>query len=1320
MEARLHSSIDDLPQVSDRFELMRRLGTGATGVVYLAQDRSRKIKVALKTLKHLDGSRLYRFKKEFRSLSDLSHPNLIELYELFSDGRTWYFTMEYIDGVSFLDWVRPDIREQQEEAARDRADSVPSNGVPGPRDTLPAIRLTPSPAPRNLSLALRAFFQLADGILALHAAGKLHRDIKPSNVLVDVDGRVFILDFGLTTDVGERDMTRDGTVLGTVAYMAPEQMEAEELTEASDMFSVGVILYRTLTGRLPYCGRFHEILLDKRRGNATPPIELFPNIPEDLSNLSISLMDPEPEKRPTGQQVQEILKALAADAGQPLTETSVRSIGGDSESSFSGQSFLGMPGRMRGGSTGTTDCPIGPESASPGPTGGWSAEESLDATGSMPFVGRHEQLEILKAGYNRGKDAGAYVAFVSGRSGMGKSVLVRKFVEGIADKGLVYLSGRCYERESVPYKAFDDLVDNLARYLRRRPRRQVEILLPRNAFALTRLFPVLGEVSAIADAVLRSPIVPDPIEIRRRGFSALRDLLGRLADRTRLILHIDDLQWGDSDSVALLTEILRPPDTPPLMLIAGYRSENEDDEGPIRAFRAAAEEFKGHVHVHDVRLEALKDAEVHQLVAALVDSEDSVVQGRAAAIVRESAGHPYFVYELVRALQAGDSGPGSTSPQAVTLDGALGRRIDGLPQPAQVLLRVIAVSGRPIPRPVAALASGLGKGEYPALQHLRRAHLIRTGGSGDRAVTDTYHDRVRETVLARTDPDLIKTLHGQLADALTSAGTVDPELLFTHLDGAGRDEQAGLCAVKAAAQATKTLAFGRSAQLLQRALELRPVTGAEAAELHAALGDALANDGRGPAAGAAFLVAAEHRAEDDELGALELRRRAAEQLLFSGHLEEGLKVLRDVLGALGMKMAVTPRAKLMSIVWQMVRLRIRGLKFKEKAEADVPPRKLLAIDTCRSVTIGLHLVDPLTAVDFQKRQLLLALDVGEPFRIVRALAAAACSAAFEGRKGADEAHRLARTSLELSDRIQRPSAQGIARYGAGFASFLLTEWDRAFAYCDEAVRIFQERCERVVSDLSRARQLRAGCFLYLGRIRELRTDLDQLLAIAQDRGDRYGETFCLTRLGPLAWLAGDEPDRAMREIELAERGWTTEGFLQQHYYFLEARTLIDLYRGAGRSAWERVEGTWPRVKGSLILRAQLGRSELFTTRARAALGAAHAGTDPDRLLQMAEKDARKILGEGNPFTGGLARQQLAGVESMRGRSAEAVVHLRGSITDFTGAGMPMHIAVSRMRLGKLLGGDEGKRLLVEADEWMQSEGIVEPARVAAMLAPGFD
>jgi hypothetical protein len=201
---------------------------------------------------------------------------------------------------------------------------------------------------------------------------------------------------------------------------------------------------------------------------------------------------------------------------------------------------------------------------------------------------------------------------------------------------------------------------------------------------------------------------------------------------------------------------------------------------------------------------------------------------------------------------------------------------------------------------------------------------------------------------------------------------------------------------------------------------------------------------------------------------------------------------------------------------------------------------------------------------------------------------------------------------------------------------------------------------------------------------------------------------------------GDEPDRTMREVELAERGWTMKGFLMQHYYFLEARTMIDLYRGAGRSAWERVEGMWPRVKGSLVLRAQLGRSELYTSRVRAALAAAHAGTDPDRLLALADKDARRILKEGNPFTGGLARQLLSGVESMRGQEEEAVIHLRGSITDFTAAGMPMHVAVSRMRLGKLVGGDEGKRLLAEADDWMQSEGVVKPERVAAMIAPGFD
>ena len=150
---------------TERFQIIRRIGVGGMGVVYEARDVELDLRIALKLLPNADAPALFSFKREFRSLATIVHPNLVALHELISDGATWFFTMEIVDGVDFLKHVRPN-------------------------DTIDYNRL------------VDALYQITDGVSALHELGVLHRDLKPSNVLVRHDGRVAILDFGLTTDVG--------------------------------------------------------------------------------------------------------------------------------------------------------------------------------------------------------------------------------------------------------------------------------------------------------------------------------------------------------------------------------------------------------------------------------------------------------------------------------------------------------------------------------------------------------------------------------------------------------------------------------------------------------------------------------------------------------------------------------------------------------------------------------------------------------------------------------------------------------------------------------------------------------------------------------------------------------------------------------------------------------------------------------------------------------------------------------------------------------------------------------------------------------------
>lgn len=199
---------------SQRFQIRQRLGAGGFGTVYEALDREQNATVALKALRRHDGRSIDRFKREFRSLAETVHENLVQLYELHAEGGEWFFTMELVRGTDALSYVRP--------------------SVDGPCDE-PRLRAT--------------FLQLARGLAFLHGTGKLHRDVKPSNVMVSDEGRVVLVDFGLGGDIVE--LQRVEGVFGTPAYMAPEQAagDTDRVDARSDIYSLCVLFHELLTLR---------------------------------------------------------------------------------------------------------------------------------------------------------------------------------------------------------------------------------------------------------------------------------------------------------------------------------------------------------------------------------------------------------------------------------------------------------------------------------------------------------------------------------------------------------------------------------------------------------------------------------------------------------------------------------------------------------------------------------------------------------------------------------------------------------------------------------------------------------------------------------------------------------------------------------------------------------------------------------------------------------------------------------------------------------------------------------------------------------------
>jgi serine/threonine protein kinase len=729
-----------LPVFGD-YQVLGQLGQGGMSVVYQAYDRKRQHMVALKTLQRMDASSLYRLKQEFRALAEVAHPNLVTLYELVTTGPLCFLAMELVDGEHFLAYIRSSAGRVGDQTL-DYFESSPSEQPEGAEAASgPVTHSFLSPVQYDrLRACLR---QLAQGVSALHALGRLHRDIKPTNVMVTKEGRVVLLDFGLAVELdwaGVHQSTEQH-VTGTIAYMAPEQAASLTQTPASDWYSVGVMLFQALTGRLPFSGTPFQVLMDKQKRDPLAPRELAHSIPEDLNNLCIALLSRTPEERPSAEVVLQRL-------GSGYARRDLNSV-----SSTSGPSRKGS------------------------------------------FVGREPHLAELKDAFHamcKGKTA---VVRISGRSGAGKSMLAQHFLNDVGrHREAVVLSGKCYERESVPFKALDGLIDALTSYLRHLPELEVQALLPREIHLLTRVFPVLQRVTAVADAPGRAPSEAlDPHDLRKSAFAALRELLARLGDRKPLVLFIDDLQWGDFDGTTQLMELFRPPDSPMLLLLVCYRSEDADTSPSLGIIQRALEKAGEALDRRLLAVNPLNHQEARALAMALLGRDHSAADNFAETIAAESGGNPYLVHVLVQRLTANvENAENPSLPEDLTLDQVLWSRIQQLPEQSRRLLEVIAVSGQPLRLIDACRAAGYGAEELGTETALRTSRLIRS--TADLDEVETYHDRIRETILNNLPAELTQDLHRQIATVLesyssqTARAKLDSKRFFDlayHFDAAG-------------------------------------------------------------------------------------------------------------------------------------------------------------------------------------------------------------------------------------------------------------------------------------------------------------------------------------------------------------------------------------------------------------------------------------------------------------------------------------------------------------------------------------------------------
>jgi eukaryotic-like serine/threonine-protein kinase len=1254
---------------TEGYQIKKELGAGGMGIVYLAEDLRQDIPVALKTLKRMSPQALYHFKNEFRALADLRHPNLIKLYELINENGLWFFTMEYLhEAKDFMTHVRghaghnavtvaddgitADLAQTLAEPSSHNALTLAEGALPDTRNGPIQAAHHDAPSARPISIRFDevkvrdGFRQLALGIAALHAIHKVHRDIKPSNVMV-VPGRaprVVLMDFGLVANSGEGNQRGTlSNMVGTPLYMAPEQASSLEVGPSADWYSFGVMLYEVFAGRAPFIGTLIEVVLGKTEEDA-PPLHMFaPNAPQDLASLCMELLRREPSARPTEKEI---------------------------------FARLGL------------------------------AQEDTSHIFTTPFVGRKDELKKLKSAFIESRTGHAAAIFVQGPSGLGKSALIKHFLEQLQDKhNALILSGRCYEQETVPYKAFDEIIDSLSRILLGMEK-ELSSLLPEEAVLVGKLFPVLHRIPLLAK--MSEPRVSSLQELRARAFVALREIFRRLGSERPLVLFIDDLQWSDQDSIVLLREVLHPHDPASLLLVASVRTSlGQSGVFSVIQPNVSVEQMPvalTAINAHKLMLLPLPIADAQELARQLAARSGD--EANIEDIIKEAGGHPLFIDELLRRKNKG----------AIKLDDALWERVCEHDEASRRIVEFVALAGSPLAQRVIADAADIPMPEFiRRTAALRRAQIVRTLGNLESDLIEPYHDRIRESVAAHLTGETTRSRSAQLSRVLEEGGAAEyaPELLMRHLEAAGLKLRAAALAEKAARRASAALAFDRAAEFLRTALRLGKHTVKDLYRLHLALAEALANAGRGPEAAEAFLEAA---TEQEPTIQLELKHKAAKQFLGSGYVARGLDLLHSVLAEFGESVPTTPSEALDGFYQSRSLLVARGLGFEARTEDEIEHRQLILLDVFSSISFGLSFVDNVRGAYFQTRSLQLALRVGEPNRLARSLMIEAMYVAQEGGQHITTAKGLYQEACRILAHNQDPYMAAFLVFGGAFLEYYEGKFRIATQRFHEAEQRFKELAG-AAWELSTSRIHRLRATDYQGAWDELRPLYNEYIHDAQRRDDRFSEQS-LRRWFNVLWLANDQPEKAGEDLDKNPWSAPSGGYHLQHFLEVRARLELAIYRGNAASA-DWVRAALDDAAGSFLFRIQIARAISDWLRGRLALCQAVALNSPEALLVEAEEMSSRLYREEANYASIWGMLLQAAALTHRQKKQEALLLLHRAVRYSSAQDFPLCAAVARRRQGELLGGEEGERLIALADMWMRSQEIANPARMSEVFAPGF-
>ncbi len=922
---------------------------------------------------------------------------------------------------------------------------------------------------------------------------------------------------------------------------------------------------------------------------------------------------------------------------------------------------------------------------------GVSSARALGAT-AVALVGREEELDTILTAYHQRDAARPTVLHLRGRSGVGKSRLLEEVVARLSSVAIV-LNAKCHEFEAIPYKGLDDLVDQAVLRMRGFPADVRRSLATEDTTHAARMFPAIyGAFPELPDA----PIAAGIADLRERAYGGLATLLEVLHAQRPLCLVLDDAQWGDAGAGRILAALMSPPLSLPVFWVLAYRSDEAHESALLQQLAPlSGRDLHGETHLD---LLPLSTAAAVELARRCSHDVNTLELGEIAA---DAGNNPFLIEQL--ALH------GARTGSRVSVDSVVKARYEELSDQGRSLLRTVCVAGQPLPQPLLLRAAAVSDARA-TVATLSAKSLLRVDGAGHTANVVAYHDRIREGVLLALDPEERRHCHAALARELLAEPDAAPQLVASHLHGAGQLREAAEYALLAAAEAQRALAYQAAADSYRDALAWSRGDLPDVAGVQRARADALHQAGRCDEAGAAYLAAVS--GVSDTRQRMELQRLAAEAFLSAGAVKEAFEVLRPLFAAAGVPFPADSGAALRGLLWATARVRLRV------RESALAPRKKVDEDAlfksalCWSVGKGLSNIAPVEGTVTILRSLLYGLDAGCP-------RAAAYGLVFVGSgfvpfMGASPDAFMA-MARRIADAEESPTMRGLVHVAWCQRGLLEGGWDAAIEHGDRAVELLTSSQEPTAWSVAVARTTITACLEYRGRLREMRSRSEEFLQQTANSGEQITFVMVTSALGFTLAAAGDADGlaRAIRDMRHTMDSWTVD-FGMWDFYRLRLEVLERLLGEHPESTLELVDAAWPKIRAANLLRVPVVLPAILHVRLAAEMAAWAANRGDTRLRARVKKTADELHKVSRPDGPAMAQIARAALQLAAGSRAQAETELLRAKAACEQARLAGHALMTERALCKLRGGSDAELSAALADH-----GVTRPERWARYQTPGF-